>query len=46
LRDPLWTWDAADALGSQTFCPPQYLRGRTLGSSAPARNTVVAAAAR
>ena len=46
LRDPLWLWGAADALGAQTFCPPQYLRGRALGPSAPTRNTVVAAAAR
>ena len=28
LRDPRWTWDAADALGAEAFCPPQYLRGR------------------
>ena len=28
LRDPRWTWDAADALGGEAFCPPQYLRGR------------------
>src|SRR5271154_3903044 len=28
LRNPRWVWDAADALGGETFCPPQYLRGR------------------
>jgi 2,4-dienoyl-CoA reductase-like NADH-dependent reductase (Old Yellow Enzyme family) len=46
LRDPLWTWAAADALGATTFCPPQYLRGRVLGPAAPKRETVVAAAVR
>ena len=29
LRNPRWVWDAADALGGEVFCPPQYLRGRT-----------------
>ena len=28
LRDPRWTWSAADALGAESFVPPQYLRGR------------------
>lgn len=28
LRNPRWTWDAADALGGQPFVPNQYLRGR------------------
>jgi 2,4-dienoyl-CoA reductase-like NADH-dependent reductase (Old Yellow Enzyme family) len=28
LRYPRWTWDAADALGGQSFVPNQYLRGR------------------
>ena len=28
LRNPRWTWDAADVLGGQAFCPPQYQRGR------------------
>jgi NADPH2 dehydrogenase len=28
LRHPRWTWDAADQLGAETYCPPQYLRGR------------------
>lgn len=28
LRNPRWTWDAADALGAQSFVPNQYLRGR------------------
>jgi 2,4-dienoyl-CoA reductase-like NADH-dependent reductase (Old Yellow Enzyme family) len=28
LRNPRWVWDAADALGGEAFCPPQYLRGR------------------
>ncbi len=32
LRDPRWAWDAADALGGEAFCPPQYLRGRTVES--------------
>jgi 2,4-dienoyl-CoA reductase-like NADH-dependent reductase (Old Yellow Enzyme family) len=31
LRNPRWAWDAADALGgADAFCPPQYLRGRTI----------------
>jgi len=29
LRNPRWVWDAADILGGEAFCPPQYLRGRT-----------------
>ncbi len=29
LRNPRWVWDAADALGGEAFCPPQFLRGRT-----------------
>lgn len=29
IRNPRWTWDAADALGAQSFVPPQYERGRT-----------------
>jgi 2,4-dienoyl-CoA reductase-like NADH-dependent reductase (Old Yellow Enzyme family) len=28
LRHPRWTWDAADALGGESFVPNQYLRGR------------------
>ncbi len=28
LRHPRWTWDAADALGAESFVPNQYLRGR------------------
>jgi 2,4-dienoyl-CoA reductase-like NADH-dependent reductase (Old Yellow Enzyme family) len=28
IRNPRWTWDAADALGAQSFVPPQYDRGR------------------
>jgi len=28
LRDPRWAWDAADELGGEAFCPPQYARGR------------------
>ncbi len=28
LRNPRWTWDAADALGGESFVPKQYLRGR------------------
>jgi 2,4-dienoyl-CoA reductase-like NADH-dependent reductase (Old Yellow Enzyme family) len=30
LRNPRWAWDAADELGGQAFCPPEYLRGRAL----------------
>lgn len=29
IRNPNWTWDAADALGGDPFVPRQYLRGRT-----------------
>jgi 2,4-dienoyl-CoA reductase-like NADH-dependent reductase (Old Yellow Enzyme family) len=29
LRNPRWTWDAADALGGDAFVPNQYLRART-----------------
>ncbi|MHB8178390.1 MAG: NADH:flavin oxidoreductase/NADH oxidase [Vulcanimicrobiaceae bacterium] len=29
LRDPRWGWNAADALGAQAFCPPQYRRAYT-----------------
>lgn len=29
IRDPRWTWDAADELGGEPFVPNQYLRGRT-----------------
>ncbi|HET9028752.1 MAG TPA: NADH:flavin oxidoreductase/NADH oxidase [Candidatus Aquilonibacter sp.] len=29
IRNPNWTWDAADALGGEPFVPPQYLRGRS-----------------
>lgn len=32
LRNPRWVWDAADELGGEAFCPPQYLRGRNLPS--------------
>jgi 2,4-dienoyl-CoA reductase-like NADH-dependent reductase (Old Yellow Enzyme family) len=46
LRDPLWLWDAADALGAKHFCPPQYLRGQVLGVAAPPRESLAAAAAR
>ncbi len=28
IRDPNWTWDAADVLGAQAFVPNQYQRGR------------------
>ncbi len=28
IREPRWAWDAADALGAQSFVPPQYQRGR------------------
>ena len=28
LRNPRWVWDAADELGAEVFCPPQYVRGR------------------
>jgi len=28
LRNPRWTWDAVDALGGESFVPPQYARGR------------------
>ena len=28
LRNPRWTWDAADALGGESFVPPQYARAR------------------
>ena len=28
LRNPRWVWDAADELGAEVFCPPQYERGR------------------
>lgn len=30
LRNPRWVWDAADELGAETFCPPQYARGRSV----------------
>lgn len=33
LRNPRWVWDAADELGGEAFCPPQYLRGRDLPST-------------
>lgn len=28
LDDPRWAWHAADALGSEIVCPPQYRRAR------------------
>lgn len=28
LDDPRWSWHAADALGADIACPPQYLRSR------------------
>jgi 2,4-dienoyl-CoA reductase-like NADH-dependent reductase (Old Yellow Enzyme family) len=28
IRNPRWTWDAADALRGDAFVPPQYERGR------------------
>jgi 2,4-dienoyl-CoA reductase-like NADH-dependent reductase (Old Yellow Enzyme family) len=28
LDDPRWGWHAADALGAEVSCPPQYLRSR------------------
>lgn len=28
IRNPNWTWDAADTLGGEPFVPNQYLRGR------------------
>ncbi len=31
IRDPRWTWGAADELGGESFVPPQYLRGRKTG---------------
>ncbi len=33
LRNPRWTWDAADALDGDAFVPNQYLRGRSSGAS-------------
>jgi 2,4-dienoyl-CoA reductase-like NADH-dependent reductase (Old Yellow Enzyme family) len=32
IRNPRWTWDAADALGAEAFVPPEYERGRRLRS--------------
>lgn len=29
LHDPRWVWHAADALGAEITCPPQYQRART-----------------
>lgn len=29
IRNPNWTWDAADLLGGDAFVPNQYQRGRT-----------------
>lgn len=28
LDDPRWAWHAADALGAEVACPPQYMRSR------------------
>ena len=28
LDDPRWAWHAADALGAEVACPPQYVRSR------------------
>lgn len=28
IRNPNWVWDAADALGAESFVPPEYQRGR------------------
>jgi 2,4-dienoyl-CoA reductase-like NADH-dependent reductase (Old Yellow Enzyme family) len=28
IRNPRWTWDAADELGAEAFVPPEYQRGR------------------
>ena len=28
LDDPRWGWHAADALGAEVHCPPQYARAR------------------
>jgi len=28
LDDPRWGWHAADHLGGEAFCPPQYRRSR------------------
>jgi 2,4-dienoyl-CoA reductase-like NADH-dependent reductase (Old Yellow Enzyme family) len=28
LDDPRWGWHAADALGAEAHCPPQYARAR------------------
>ena len=28
LDDPRWAWHAADALGAEAACPPQYARSR------------------
>jgi 2,4-dienoyl-CoA reductase-like NADH-dependent reductase (Old Yellow Enzyme family) len=33
LRNPRWVWDAADILGADAYCPPQYSRGRRAGGS-------------
>jgi 2,4-dienoyl-CoA reductase-like NADH-dependent reductase (Old Yellow Enzyme family) len=32
IRNPRWTWDAADALGGEPFVPNQYLRGRRIAT--------------
>jgi NADPH2 dehydrogenase len=37
LRDPRWTWDAADALGGDPFVPNQYVRGRNAAVPATRR---------
>jgi 2,4-dienoyl-CoA reductase-like NADH-dependent reductase (Old Yellow Enzyme family) len=32
IRNPRWVWDAADALGGESFVPNEYLRGRRLST--------------
>ncbi len=32
IRHPRFVWDAADALGAEAYCAPQFLRGRQLGA--------------
>ncbi len=43
LRNPRWVWDAADELGAEVFCPPQYARGRAVRHIAGLRRPVTAA---
>jgi 2,4-dienoyl-CoA reductase-like NADH-dependent reductase (Old Yellow Enzyme family) len=32
IRQPRFVWDAADDLGAEAYCAPQFLRGRRLGT--------------